>query len=599
MGESKTLVGNPTKKPITISVDDLEEHPYHREMYDPIQEGYFRETLKRTNGEPIHAPVVVPPEKEGGCYRLVGGAGRVDEMIRNGAKQIDVICVEIEDDNQIKNLIVDLNKQRVKTGRELRNEFTHHCLNYPPKKGIKNYNRLELISKETGIPVERVKKLIRLESELGGTENDSVVNKVFGDELSLLQGLKFCSVLKNESTQSIVPEVVDKLIDHGCDFDRVIDIGNQMDLTNNSEFEIALPFLRNESSVEDISNIIKQLNKTKGVINLYEDGKTPIKELNKEYISQNSIIIKGDSGTVDLRLLVQNMYRMMVGSCEYGYGTKRKPRPDQSNHDELSNMSPQEFAQYIAMIYFRYLPYLTKDGSIYLIVYDYKSDEYSGYSGFTEHLVIEMMKLGMYLVGRKLWVKTNPLRRQYSYKDAVEGYEFIYRFSANPEDLYTNPYMLMREEAETVYKFTQGCTNHSNNPESNRGSRYCQSNIKKVLNTLDENYCEQIIRGNVGNPGDYFRVAEKVKHSSTSPIYLTSTLILEGSAPGDSVLDIWNGVGNSMVSSLLLGRKYAGIEIEEDYYNQTIKKVIEIEKVVKEYNIMEQLYQLQESREVA
>jgi hypothetical protein len=62
MGEIKTLFGNPTKKPITISVDDLEEHPYHREMYNPIQEGYFSETLKRTNGEPIHAPVVVRNE---------------------------------------------------------------------------------------------------------------------------------------------------------------------------------------------------------------------------------------------------------------------------------------------------------------------------------------------------------------------------------------------------------------------------------------------------------------------------------------------------------------------------------------------------------
>ena len=599
MAEIKKLVGNLTKKPMIISVDDLEEHPYHREMYDPIQEGYFKESIKRTNGEPIHAPVVVSAENQGGCYRLVGGAGRLDEMIRNGAKEIEVIYIEMEDENQIRNLIVDLNKQRVKTGRELRNEFIHHCLNYPPKKGIKNYNRLELISGETAHPEERVKKLIRLESELGGTQYDWVITKVFGDELSLHQGLKFCSVLKNETTQSIVPEVVNKLIDNGCDFDRVIDIGNQMDLTNNSEFEIALPFLKNESSVEEISNTIKQLDKTKGVIRLYEDGKSPVKLLNREYISENSIIINGDSATVDLRLLVQKMFRMMVGSCEYGYGTKRKPRPDQDNHDELSKMSAQEFAQYTAKIYHRYLPYLTKDGSIYLIVYDYKSDEYSGYSCFTEHLVLEMKKLGMYLVGRKLWVKTNPLRRQYSYKDAVEGYEFIYRFSANPEDLYTNPYMLMREEAETVFKLTQGCTNHSNNPESNRGGKYFQSNIKKVLNTLDENYCEEIIRGNVGNPGDYFRVAEKVKHSSTSPIYLTSTLILEGSAPGDSVLDIWNGVGNSMISSLLLGRQYAGIEIEENYYNQTIKKVIETEKVVKEYSIMEQLYQLQESREVA
>lgn len=50
MGEIKTLFGNPTKKPITISVDDLEEHPYHREMYDPIQEGYFRNQLNEPTG---------------------------------------------------------------------------------------------------------------------------------------------------------------------------------------------------------------------------------------------------------------------------------------------------------------------------------------------------------------------------------------------------------------------------------------------------------------------------------------------------------------------------------------------------------------------
>ena len=48
--------------PMIISVDDLEEPPYHREMYDPIQEGCFKESIKRTNGEPIHAPFVVRNE---------------------------------------------------------------------------------------------------------------------------------------------------------------------------------------------------------------------------------------------------------------------------------------------------------------------------------------------------------------------------------------------------------------------------------------------------------------------------------------------------------------------------------------------------------
>ena len=51
---------------------------------------------------------------------------------------------------------------------------------------------------------------------------------------------------------------------------------------------------------------------------------------------------------------------------------KEKARPNESNHEELSKMNAQEFAKYIATIYHRYLPYLTIDGSIYLIVNDYK-----------------------------------------------------------------------------------------------------------------------------------------------------------------------------------------------------------------------------------
>ena len=35
---------------------------------------------------------------------------RADEMIRNGAQKIEVICIEITDENLIMNLVVDLNK---------------------------------------------------------------------------------------------------------------------------------------------------------------------------------------------------------------------------------------------------------------------------------------------------------------------------------------------------------------------------------------------------------------------------------------------------------------------------------------------------------
>ena len=41
-----------------------------------------------------------------------------------------------------------------------------------------------------------------------------------------------------------------------------------------------------------------------------------------------------------------------------------------------------------------------------------------------------------------------------------------------------------------------------------------------------------------------------------------------------------------MLSSLLLGRKYIGIEIEQEYYNQTLVKAAETEKFVDNHNII-------------
>ena len=116
--------------------------------------------------------------------------------------------------------------------------------------------------------------------------------------------------------------------------------------------------------------------------------------------------------------------------------------------------------------------------------------------------------------------------------------------------------------------------------------RKAQSLFKKVRNTLTNDYCEEIIRGNVGNPGDYFRQLFDNHHSSTSPVYLTGVLTLAATEPGDLVMDIWNGVGNSMMSSLLLGRKYIGIEIEQDYYDQSIVKASQVEKFVDKYDLI-------------
>jgi len=123
-------------------------------------------------------------------------------------------------------------------------------------------------------------------------------------------------------------------------------------------------------------------------------------------------------------------------------------------------------------------------------------------------------------------------------------------------------------------KITHGCTNTNNKGKTTRGASYIQSHLKKIRNTLDERTCIEVIRGNVAKPEDFFRQVDEKRHTSTSPIYLTSVLILESTKPGDLVVDIWSGVANTMTSALLLGRDYIGVEKEEGYYKQSQRRLM-------------------------
>jgi DNA modification methylase len=70
------------------------------------------------------------------------------------------------------------------------------------------------------------------------------------------------------------------------------------------------------------------------------------------------------------------------------------------------------------------------------------------------------------------------------------------------------------------------------------------------------------------------------------------TLILESTQPGDLVVDIWNGVGGTMESSLCLKRDYIGVELEDNYFRQTQRRLQILESDVKEFRIGNDLPQL-------
>lgn len=574
---------------IKININDIIENSYYTKMYKTESTKYLKSAIKRSNGIPIHEIVVVKSLIDTGKFSLISGGARLKSIIENGFKLIDAILIEDATDQEIKNLVIDLNKYRKKSGLEIKNELIHFNSMYPPNKGGL-VNRYELIGQEMGISSDRIKKILTLYSLFKKTEYEFIIEQVLSNEISLRKSMDIAKWYKNRKTD-LDPSVIIEMVKSGTDFEKINSINEKINLNNNSEFNVIKDCLTEKTTESELNNRQKSLIEAKSKIEDHLNDKIWISDVSTDDLKYCKII-QGNSRTVDINCLERylNKVKMFVGSCEYGYATKRPGREFDDDHERLSKMSSEEFAKYTASIYARYKPFLTDDGSVYVIINDYKvpsaSKKFNTYSCFTEHFVLEMLKKGFFLVERKIWVKTNPLPRQHKYKDMVESYEYVYRFAINKDNYYQRSLKIMSEDFDTTYKLVSGCTNHSPNQTEVRGGKYIQSSLKKIRNTLDNDYCKEIIRGNVGNPGDFFRQLFDKHHSSTSPIYLTAVLTLAATEPGDLVMDIWNGVGNSMLSSLLLGRKYIGIEIEQEYYKQTLVKASETEKFVDNHNII-------------
>lgn len=65
------------------------------------------------------------------------------------------------------------------------------------------------------------------------------------------------------------------------------------------------------------------------------------------------------------------------------------------------------------------------------------------------------------------------------------------------------------------------------------------------------------------------------KHPTQKPIAVLSHLLKIASNEGDTVLDPFMGVGSTGVAALRNGRKFIGIELEEDYFKAAQKRLSE------------------------
>lgn len=62
-------------------------------------------------------------------------------------------------------------------------------------------------------------------------------------------------------------------------------------------------------------------------------------------------------------------------------------------------------------------------------------------------------------------------------------------------------------------------------------------------------------------------------HPTQKPIKVLKRIIEIASNENDLVLDCFNGVGSTGMAALELNRRYIGIEIDKNYYNETEKRI--------------------------
>jgi site-specific DNA-methyltransferase (adenine-specific) len=155
--------------------------------------------------------------------------------------------------------------------------------------------------------------------------------------------------------------------------------------------------------------------------------------------------------------------------------------------------------------------------------------------------------------------------------DFFEKYEFEPRKIKNMIERITNvfgnrkSFDLLKKYYDYGYKEYNITKEKFNVTRSNK-SNICQNRTVACAIGLEEGIREQSI---IIQSGDHYTAI----HPTQKPVRLLERLLNLVSQEGDLVLDPFSGSGSTAVACINLNRNYIGFEIDEEYFNGSVKRV--------------------------
>ena len=81
-----------------------------------------------------------------------------------------------------------------------------------------------------------------------------------------------------------------------------------------------------------------------------------------------------------------------------------------------------------------------------------------------------------------------------------------------------------------------------------------------------------------GTWGKYSRTKEIINHPCPKPLPFMQWLVEKASLPGEIVLDPFMGSGTTAIAALQLDRKFIGIELDREYFDEACRRIEEAQK---------------------
>lgn len=223
----------------------------------------------------------------------------------------------------------------------------------------------------------------------------------------------------------------------------------------------------------------------------------------------------------------------------------------------------EEFAMNIANVFNEVIPFLAESANVCINIGETYND---GIAEGIPYLIKDYIERYTNLKYKAtiIWSKKNPRPESEKIMRPINSTEWILWFVVNPKKSKYN--MLTFPKDDCDIRITHGSKDVTYTGKVAKKSKSLSKSYAKLKLHIHEQEVEDIITTSVGKNHEIAKISSSGHPAAMSP-YLPTTLILMQSDEGDVVCDPFSGSAMTGKISLLLNRRYVGIEKCKEYYD--------------------------------